>query len=118
MEEAQELCNQLAIIDHGKVVAAGTLTELRGMMGERDLLRLSGSFDPASTKAAVSQIQGLELVSVEPGSLMLAAEEGSKRLPELLACLSAAGAEVRETTLSQPNLENLFIKLTGRELRE
>ncbi|MHC5063576.1 MAG: ABC transporter ATP-binding protein [Planctomycetota bacterium] len=118
MEEAQELCDQLAIIDHGKMVATGTLDELRGMMGERDLLRLSGSFDPAAVEAAIAGLQGLELVSVDPDSLMLAAAEGSRRLPELFASLSAAGAEVRETTLSQPNLENLFIKLTGRELRE
>jgi ABC-2 type transport system ATP-binding protein len=118
MEEAQELCDQLAIIDHGKMVATGTLAELRGMMGERDLLRLSGSFDPASTEAAIARLQGLELVSVDSDLLMLAAEEGSRRLPELFACLSEVGAEVRETTLSQPNLENLFIKLTGRELRE
>jgi ABC-2 type transport system ATP-binding protein len=118
MEEAQDLCDQLAIIDHGKIVATGTLAELRGMMGERDLLRLSGSFDPVSTEAAIAKLPGLELVSIDADSLMLAAEEGSKCLPELFACLSSVGADVRETTLSQPNLENLFIKLTGRELRE
>ncbi len=118
MEEAQELCDRLGIIDHGKLVALGTLNELRGMMGERDLLRMSGSFDKARIEAAVGGLQGLELVSVEEDTLMLSAEEGSKRLPELFACLAEAGAEVRETTLSQPNLENLFIKLTGRELRE
>ncbi len=118
MEEAENLCHRLAIIDHGTLVALGTLAELRKMMGERDLLRLTGKFDKSATETAIAGLDGLELVSIEDDTLMLATEGASKRLPELFACLSAAGAEVRETTLSQPNLENLFIKLTGRELRE
>jgi ABC-2 type transport system ATP-binding protein len=118
MEEAQDLCDRLAIIDKGQVVAMGTLEELRGMMGERDLVRISGTFDRTRTETAVAALTGVELVSVDEETLMLAAKQGSRLLPQLFACLAAAGAEVRETTLSRPNLENLFIKLTGRELRE
>ena len=118
MEEAQELCDRLAIIDHGKVIALGTLQELRDMMGARDLLRLSGTFDPPAAAAALDGLDHVEIVTAEPERLIGAGEGASRKLPGIFAALSAAGAEVRETTLSQPSLEALFIKLHGRELRE
>jgi len=118
MEEAQDLCDQLAIMDHGKVIALGTLDELRGMNGERDLLRLSGTFDTDSAPQALGELEGIELVSVDESTMMLAVEGASRKLPAIFAALSNMGADVRETTLSQPSLESLFIKLTGRELRE
>jgi len=118
MEEAQELCDRLAIIDHGKLIAQGSLDELRGMMGERDLLRLSGEFDPDTARRALDGLDQVELVSAEPDGLRLALSEASKKLSDVLAALAAAGCVVRETTLTRPSLESLFIKLTGRELRE
>jgi len=118
MEEAQDLCDRLAVIDHGKVIALGTLGELRNILGERDLVRLSGSFAPESARLALSRLEGTEVVSVEPGVLMLSVLHGSRKLPEIFTAITDAGGEVRETTLTEPNLESLFIKLTGRELRE
>ena len=88
------------------------------MMGERDLLRLSGRFDPGRVRAALTDVDQVEVTSVDEEQLMLGAEQASARLPAIFAALSSADAEVRETTLSQPSLESLFIKLTGRELRE
>ncbi len=118
MEEAQALCDQIGIIDHGKLLALGTLDELRSMMGERDILRLTGSFDPERARAAVGQLEQAEVVSADEGSLMLAVEAATRMLPVIFGALSDAGAEIQETTLTQPSLESLFIKLTGRELRE
>ncbi len=118
MEEAQTLCAQIGIIDHGKVLALGTLDELRGMMGERDILRLTGTFDAGRARAAVSQLDQTEVVSADENALMLSVEGASRRLPAIFSALSEVGCEVQETTLTQPSLESLFIKLTGRELRE
>jgi ABC-2 type transport system ATP-binding protein len=118
MEEAQALCDQLAIVDHGKLIARGTLNELRRMAGERDLLRLSGVFDPAKVRGVLDRLDGAEVVSLDADRLRLAVEGASRKLPAIFAALAAAGADVRETTISQPSLEALFIKLTGRELRE
>ena len=119
MEEAETLCDRLAIIDHGKLIAQGTLDELRAMLGERDLLRLSGRF-PSETQiaAALGGREGVEIVQVEEESLIVAAPQASRELPALLAALTRVGAEIRETTMSRPSLETLFIKLTGKELRE
>ncbi|MDJ0836288.1 MAG: ABC transporter ATP-binding protein [Acidobacteriota bacterium] len=116
MEEAESLCDRLAIVDHGKLMAEGSLDELRAIMGERDLLRLSGSFEPEKLGGGLGE--GIEMVQMEADQLTLAAEHASTRLPEIFAELAKIGAEIRETTLTRPSLETLFIKLTGRELRE
>jgi ABC-2 type transport system ATP-binding protein len=118
MEEAQELCDRLAIIDRGRIVAQGTLPELRALLGERDVVRLTGRFDRARVAEALPALGDVELVQVEEDRLTVAVPEGSRRLPSILAAVAAAGGEVRETVLAQPSLESLFIKLTGAELRE
>ena len=118
MEEAEHLCHQLAIIDHGQIVAAGTLRELRALLGERDLLRLSGVFDPQTVVSALDTVAGIEVITSAEDGLTLAVTEASQRLSDIFAALTAAGSTIRETTLTEPNLESLFIKLTGRELRE
>jgi len=118
MEEAQNLCDRLAIIDHGKVIALGTLKELRGTMGARDLLRLSGTFDPQAAGSALRGVEGAEVVTAESSHLMIAVEASSRKLPAIFGALATTGAEIRETTITQPSLETLFMTLTGRELRE
>ena len=118
MEEAQDLCDELAIIDGGKVIAKGSLEELRNMMGEKDLLRFTGHFDPERVREHLAKLPNAEIVSVEEDTLMLSTKAAFQQLPDIFSALASAGAEVRETTLSQANLESLFIKLTGKELRE
>jgi ABC-2 type transport system ATP-binding protein len=118
MEEAETLCDRLAIIDHGKIIASGTLSELRALMGERDLLRLSGAFEPEKVREAVRALGDVEVVQAEVALVTLSLRGASQRLPALFAALGSAGSEIRDTTLSQPSLESLFIKLTGKELRE
>jgi ABC-2 type transport system ATP-binding protein len=118
MEEAETLCDRLAILDHGKIIAAGTLDELRGAMGERDVVRLTGAFDPDRVREAAAAHEGLEVIAAEPDQVTLAVPGASRRLPEILAAVTATGAEVRETTVTRPSLESLFIRLTGKALRE
>jgi ABC-2 type transport system ATP-binding protein len=118
MEEAETLCDGLAIIDHGRIIAAGTLAELRAIVGENDVLRLEGEFNPTQAREILHNFDSVEIVTNEATSLRLSMTGASRKLPELFAALTAAGAVIRETTLTQPSLESLFIKLTGKELRE
>jgi len=118
MEEAETLCDRLAIVDHGKIIASGTMPELRALVAERDLLRLSGSFRPAAAIAAIEHIEGIEVIQADETLLIVSLAEGSRKLPAVFSALAGAGCEVRGTTLTQPSLESLFIKLTGKELRE
>ncbi len=116
MEEAEALCDRLAIVDHGRICAQGTLAELRALLGERDVLRLSGAFHPEQVRKALARIEGVEVIHADEALLALAMTDASHRLPLIFAALN--GSELRGTTLTQPSLESLFIKLTGTELRE
>jgi ABC-2 type transport system ATP-binding protein len=123
LEEAEALCTRLAIVDRGKLIAAGTLEELRAMMGERDLLRLTGVFPSAGIEGALKSLNGnqadpIEIVSAGADQLTLSLTGAARKLAAIFSALEAVGAEVRGTTLTQPSLESLFIKLTGKELRE
>jgi ABC-2 type transport system ATP-binding protein len=118
MEEAEDLCDRLAIVDHGKVIAAGTLAELRARLAERDLVMLGGSFAPAAVRGALAALPEVEIVAADEHGLTLSMRDASKRLATVFSALASAGSEIRETTLRQPSLESLFIALTGKELRE
>lgn len=117
MEEAQDLCDRLAIIDHGKLLVIGTLDELRSLMGERDLVRLSGRFEPQAARRTLEGL-GADVVSADDVSLRFTVEGASRKLPAIFSAVTSSGGDVQETSLTQPSLESLFIKLTGRELRE
>ena len=116
MEEAQELCDRIAIVDRGKLLAIGTLDELRALVGEKDLVRLTGRFDPATASRALQGLDEVEVLAVSSEGITIAARAASRKLPAIFGALG--DAEIQETTLSVPSLESLFIKLTGRELRE
>jgi ABC-2 type transport system ATP-binding protein len=118
MQEAETLCDRLAVIDHGRIIAQGTLGELRAMLGERDILRLSGTFQPEAARTAFERLDGIEVVQADENLLIILLADASRRLPAIFSALASSGAEVRGTTLTQPSLESLFIKLTGKELRE
>ena len=118
MEEAEKLCDRLAIIDRARIIAEGTLLELRALLGERDILRVTGRFDSRKVPEVIARLGGMELVHCTDETIMLAASEASKKLSDVFRDLSLEGFEVRETTITQPSLESLFIKLTGKELRE
>ena len=118
MEEAEQLCDRLAIIDRGRLIAQGTLSELRGRTAERDVIRISGQFPADGLEPILNGVGDVRVHRNEAGQLVLSVKEAPRTLPRLLEALSAAGADIRETTLSQPSLESLFIELTGKELRE
>jgi ABC-2 type transport system ATP-binding protein len=116
MEEAQDLCDRIAIVDRGKLLAIGTLDELRALVGEKDLVRLTGRFDPAAASRVLERLDDVEVLAISSDVITVAARGGSRKLPAIFGALG--DADIQETTLSVPSLESLFIKLTGRELRE
>ncbi len=118
MEEAEALCDRLAIVDHGRIVAQAAMAELRAMAGERDVLRLTGTFHPAALREALLREDRMEILQLDEGTATLSLADGSRRLPAIFQAVHASGGEIRDTVLRQPTLESLFLKLTGKELRE
>jgi ABC-2 type transport system ATP-binding protein len=123
MEEAERLCDSVAIIDHGKLIAQGTVAELRAQLGARDVLQLQGQFPDEPIKEAVKALAenerlDLEIIAQEEHSLTLTLSSASQHLPAVFQGLANAGGKVSETSLRSPNLETLFLLLTGKELRE
>ncbi len=117
MDDAQRLCTRVGIIDRGKLIAEGTVEELQAGLGERDLLRLEGAF-PEGFEPAFPGGLGAEVLSAHEGELLVAVPNGPRALPAVLAALEDAGHPVARATLERPTLETLFLKLTGRELRD
>jgi len=116
MEEAESLCHRLGIIDHGKLIAEGTLDELRGSVEGSDLLRLSGEF--AEVNSGSDWPRDITVLSASNSQLQLSVPDASRRLGEIFKFVHAHGGEITETTLSRPSLATLFQRLTGKDLRE
>ena len=123
MEEAERLCDSLAIMDHGKLIAQGTVEELRAKLGARDVLQLSGHFPIDATKQAIDALAqrgnfDIEFVAQEEHGITLTLSAASQHLPAIFEAVAGTGGTVTETSLRSPNLETLFLLLTGKELRE
>ncbi|MGB5333032.1 MAG: ATP-binding cassette domain-containing protein [Woeseiaceae bacterium] len=123
MEEAERLCDDLGIIDHGKLIATGTVSELKSQLSARDVLQLSGDFPDSGVTELISTLSergmhDLELISQDDGVLTLTLSSASQHLPDIFAAITKMGGSVSETSLRSPNLETLFLLLTGKELRE
>ena len=123
MEEAERLCDSLAIIDHGRLIAQGSVAELRAKLGARDVLQLTGHFPAEPTRQAIGAlVEGgnadLEFLAQAEDSITLTLSQASQHLPAVFEAITGAGGRVTETSLRSPNLETLFLLLTGKELRE
>ena len=116
LDEAERLCDRLAIVDHGAVLAEGTLAELRRAAGEREIIALRGTFRPEAVPAALAA-GDIQLIKAADDELLFGVTSAERELSSLLK-LAASFGEVREVAIKQPSLENLFIKLTGRALRD
>jgi ABC-2 type transport system ATP-binding protein len=118
MEEAERLCDRVGIIDEGTIKAEGTRSELVSMIGQRDRVELSATGDLAAAAAALESIGTVESASVADGSVLLVVEGARRALPDLLRRAADAGAEVTGVDVTEPNLEAVFLHLTGKALRD
>ncbi len=118
MEEADELCDRVAIIDHGKVLALDSPERLKTMLGANTRIELALRSDEstqplAETLRAIPQIHSVEPIS---GGLRIFVQGMDGLLPELVRAAQSYG--VRDISINEPSLETVFIRLTGRDLRE
>jgi ABC-2 type transport system ATP-binding protein len=117
LQEAEELCHRIGIMDQGKILAEGTLTELIKIVGEKDIALISGDFSAETGRKILSSLKETTVISLEDGKIILSLD-ASKKIPVLLEDFFKEGLSIDDVSIKQPNLESVFLKLTGKELRE
>jgi ABC-2 type transport system ATP-binding protein len=116
LEEADKLCDRLAIIDDGRIVAEGTPERLKAEMGH-DVVSVSlNGADPEATRSALAGLPGLERVMPEPGALALYVDDGASSIAEIVRRLDRDRIEVGAISVARPSLDDVFLKATGRRL--
>jgi ABC-2 type transport system ATP-binding protein len=118
MEEAERLCDRVGIMDLGRLVAEGTRRELVALVGDHDRVRLSGSGELRSAQRAALALDAVREASVRDGGLDLVVDDAAATLAPILAAVAGAGASVTGVEVSEPNLESVFLHLTGKALRD
>jgi ABC-2 type transport system ATP-binding protein len=119
MDEAEKLCDRLAIIDYGQIIAEGTPAELIAELTGHHVVEfaIAGSRNGADD-GALRALPGVLSVQQEDGLFSLQVSEPHQTIPALLAAVQEQGAELAHLTTRQASLEDVFVKLTGRHLRE
>ena len=123
MEEADALCQRLAIVDHGRMIALGTPAELKASIPGGFLLRLRfGNQTPdllqrLQALAGVREVRAADDVAGNTG-VDVYADRGGSLIPEIASLAASSGAELSDVHISEPSLENLFLHHTGRSLRD
>ena len=119
MDEADSLCERLAIIDHGKIIAQGTPQELKSSIPGGYLLRLRFTHVPPELTASLQALPGVnEVRSKDGGSADLYADRGGHLIGAIVAAAQAAGVDLCDVHIAEPSLETLFLHHTGRSLRD
>lgn len=126
MEEAERLCDRVAIMDHGRIIAQGTPQQLIATLGGADIVEFAvgtgepGSYQPQIPAEAVQlgEIPGVHAQSVDEGLHRLSVSELHTAVPNIFAALQEQGLHLSEFRTHSATLEDVFVKLTGRNLRD
>ena len=118
MEEAQELSDHIAIMDLGKLIAYGTHDELVQIVGEMDRITLTINAESAQVMERWKATEGVQQVTAEDGTLELLVDDSNLVLPRLFESATQAGVRITSVDIQEPNLETVFLHLTGRALRD
>src|SRR6185437_15017243 len=119
MEEAEILCDRIAIVDGGKIIAIGTPGELKAMVKGADRIELEIKGDVETALAMIRaqpNVHGVELD--DRGALIISLDDGAHAMPKLIGKLDESGAQVASIKLERISLEDVFIRFTGKRLRD
>ena len=118
MEEADTLCERIAIIDHGAVLALGSPAELKAGLGAESVVMVTFDQDAAAIRADVEAIDGVERVEVDGSVARVFARDSAGIVGEVATTGARHGLSLRDAAVTPPTLEVVFLTLTGRAYRE
>ena len=118
MDEAERLCDRLSIIDHGEVIAEGSPADLIARLGGHHVVEFEASALDGTAADIWRALPGVESVRDDDGMVSLTVHEPHQTIPALLEAVSRQGSELLHLTTRQASLEDVFVRLTGRHLRE
>ncbi len=118
MDEAERLCDRVAVMDHGKIIALGTPKELIASIGGEQIVEFALADGVAVNAAALTQLAGVQSYCVRAGLHQLSVGELHIAVPRIFAELEAQGAHLTEFRTHSATLEDVFVSLTGRNLRD
>jgi ABC-2 type transport system ATP-binding protein len=118
MDEAERLCDRLAIVDHGLIIAEGSPSELIARLGGHHVVEFSLEGDRKPGNEVWQSLPGVDSVRNEDGLVCLSVREPHRTIPALLSRVDEQSAQLEHLTTRQASLEDVFVALTGRHLRE
>src|SRR5712691_7386324 len=118
MDEAERLCDRLAIVDHGQIIAEGSPAELIARLGGHHVVEFSLSGDSHQPPEVWRMLPGVDSVRNDDGLVSLSVREPHRTIPALLSKVEEQSAQLDHLTTRQASLEDVFVRLTGRHLRE
>ncbi|NLH67059.1 MAG: ABC transporter ATP-binding protein [Candidatus Microthrix parvicella] len=118
MEEAERLCDRIGIIDHGELQAEGTRDELLAITGETDKVHLEGTGEVAGAAAALEALDAVLSMTHDRRSIDLTVADAPANLAAIVAAAADAQMSVSDVEVARPDLESVFLHLTGRALRD
>ncbi len=118
MEEAAELSDRIAIMDQGRVIAHGTHSELIEQVGGRTRIELALNVEPERVLPAWRALAGVARIDVAAGRVTALVDDPNAVLPRLFEIAGQAGARITSIDIDEPNLESVFLQLTGKALRD
>jgi ABC-2 type transport system ATP-binding protein len=120
MEEAEELSDRVGIIDHGELIAMGTQAELNLQVGEKDtlVLHIDESQNGAALAAAIRKLPGVLKADITDHTVAVMAPQAEEIMAPVITTANELGIKIRSVDIQEPNLEAVFLSLTGRALRD
>jgi ABC-2 type transport system ATP-binding protein len=118
MEEAERLCDRIGIIDNGLLVAEGSRRDLVDGIGQNDTVHVSGTGDLHRASELLGSTEGVVQAAEAHGVITAVVDRAASRLPSILATCGEAGMSVTAVDVTEPNLEAVFLHLTGKALRD